>query len=106
MMQRDVGDSSCPIWLLAESNPTRWQADLEAPLDPRHPARHSIWTSVADVVQDRVYRECGLRVETGALYIRNAVENSAWVQNQRGRLAWGDDVQREVEAFGQLLGRV
>jgi hypothetical protein len=72
-MKSEIGDKGFPIWLLGDSNPRNWQEDLESPLDPRHPARHNIWTSVLDVIQDRVYRERRLRVDTSALYIRNAI---------------------------------
>jgi hypothetical protein len=41
-----VGDPDFPIWLLGDSNPKGWQSVLETPLDPRHPARHNIWTPV------------------------------------------------------------
>lgn len=75
-MLREVGNRSFPLWLLGDSTPPAWAQSLRTPLDPRHPIRHNVWTSIADVIQAHVY-ECGptLRLETGteALYIRNAV---------------------------------
>ncbi|MBK8048508.1 MAG: hypothetical protein IPK16_16155 [Anaerolineales bacterium] len=68
-MNRDVGDKTCPIWLLGDSNPSNWQDVLVTPLDPRHPARHSIWTPVLDVMQDRVFRKQRLRIDTSSIYI-------------------------------------
>lgn len=74
-MKSEIGDKNFPIWLIGDSNPKNWQDILESPLDPRHPARHSIWTPVLDAIQDRVYRECRKRVDTSSIYIRNAIEN-------------------------------
>lgn len=56
--------------------PPAWVRSLRSPFDPRHPVRHNIWTSIADVLQAHVYQNGpNVRVETGveALYIRNAV---------------------------------
>ena len=74
-MQPDTGDPTFPIWLLGDSNPVNWQDSLAHPLDPRHPARHNIWTAVLDPLQDRVFRARGLRLDSSRLYIRNAVED-------------------------------
>jgi len=54
-MNESVGDPKFPIWLIGDSPPEAWADKLDTPLDPRHPARHSIWTSVADPMQDRFY---------------------------------------------------
>jgi hypothetical protein len=101
-MQREIGDPRFPLWLLGDSNPLQWQAVLQAPLDPRHPIRHNIWTAVLDEIQERVYQVGQLRLETARLYIRNAVEDSRWkpTSNQSG---WGDDVNQEITAFGDML---
>src|SRR5206468_1595661 len=56
MMRREVGEQSFPMWLIGDSNPDEWENDLETPFDPRHSARHNIWTAVIDVVQDRLFR--------------------------------------------------
>ena len=71
-MRDFVGDPEFPIWLIGDSPPEAWADKLDTPLDPRHPARHSIWTSVADTMQDRLYRLKRLRLDTSRLYIRNA----------------------------------
>ena len=70
-----TGDPRFPIWLIGDSPPERGADKLDTPLDPRHPARHNIWTSVADPMQDRLYRQKGLRLDTSHLYIRNAMTN-------------------------------
>ena len=57
MMKKEVGSKSFPIWLLGDSNPEQWQNKLDEPLDSRHPIRHNIWTSVLNVIQDRIFRE-------------------------------------------------
>ena len=71
-MKEFAGDPKFPIWLIGDSPPEAWADKLDIPLDPRHPARHSIWTSVADPMQDRLYRLKRLRLDTSRLYIRNA----------------------------------
>ncbi len=72
-MKEFAGNPEFPIWLMGDSPPEKWMDKLDTPLDPRHPARHSIWTSVADPMQDRLYRQSRLRLDTSQLYIRNAV---------------------------------
>src|SRR3989304_797227 len=74
-MDREVGSKRSAIWLLGDSNPAQWQSRLATPLDPRHPARHSIWTPILDALQEHVYRGARLRLDTSNLYIRNAVED-------------------------------
>lgn len=76
-MKSEVGDKNFPIWLLGDSNPKNWQNVLVSPLDARHPARHSIWTPILDVIQDNVFRKSRSRVDTSSIYIRNAIENPA-----------------------------
>ena len=71
-MRDFTGDPKFPIWLIGDSPPEKWATKLDTPLDSRHPTRHSIWTSVADPMQDRLYRQRKLRLDTSRLYIRNA----------------------------------
>jgi len=101
-MQRDVGDRTFPIWLLGDSNPRNWADKLDTPFDARHPARHNVWTSIVDVIQDRVYRDAKKRVDTTRLYIRNAIE-SATDKPRRKDAVWQSDVSEKVDAFRQLL---
>ena len=54
-MKDSTGNPEFPIWLVGGSPPEAWADKLDTPLDPRHPARHSIWTSVADSMLDRLY---------------------------------------------------
>jgi len=61
------------IWLVGHSYPTRWLQDLREPLDPRHPVRHNIWTSVLEVIQEVAYtRGSGRRIDTAKLFVCNA----------------------------------
>jgi len=101
MMLRELGERSFRIWLLGESNPRNWEHKLDTPFDPRHPARHNVWTSVVDVVQDLVFRERRTRVDTSRLYIRNAIKKSS--DKPRSRDAtWPEDVCRQVNEFRSI----
>jgi hypothetical protein len=71
-MKEFAGKPEFPIWLIGDSPPDRWADELDTPLDPRHPARHNIWTAVADPMQDSLYRQSKRRLDTSELYIRNA----------------------------------
>lgn len=73
-MKNSAGDPRFPIWLIGDSPPEKWADKLDSPLDAKHPARHNIWTSVADSMQDRLYRQGRLRLDTSQLYIRNATD--------------------------------
>ncbi len=108
-----VGDPQFPIWLVGDSPPKNWDQELETPLDARHPARHNIWTSVADYMQDVLYREKSLRLNTANLYIRNAIskvelkpgkEELSWPRLQEEIESWNDRLQkykpRAVLTFG------
>jgi hypothetical protein len=102
VMIREIGSRDFPIWLLGDSNPQNWATSLETPLDPRHPARHSIWTSVLDVIQDRVYRQSHLRVDVSNLYIRNAIGDP--INKPRGNmLTWSTPVVIEKEYFKNIV---
>jgi len=98
-MKDFTGNPEFPIWLIGDSPPEAWADKLDTPLDPRHPARHSIWTSVADPMQDRLYRQRKLRLDTSRLYIRNAMNQplSAPKINERARLS--------QEALKQMLDK-
>jgi hypothetical protein len=102
MMKREVGNRDFEIWLLGDSNPKNWQDALEFPLDLRHPIRHNIWTSVLDVIQDKVFRQCRRRVDTSFLYIRNAIE-SPNDKPPPGSIEWGMKIEEEIEEFRKLL---
>jgi hypothetical protein len=101
-MKKETGDRECEIWLLGDSNPKNWESVLDSPMDPRHPSRHNIWTPVLDVVQDTVFRSCRERVDTGPLYIRNAVENR---DDKPGPnlVEWGPPVTHEIDDLHQAL---
>jgi hypothetical protein len=102
MMTREVGDRKFPLWLIGDSNPTQWQSSLNTPLDPRHPIRHNIWTALLDVIQDKVYRESRMRVDTSMLYIRNAVEDAAQKPTQTA-VQWNTYPENEVSSLRDLI---
>jgi uracil-DNA glycosylase len=92
-MKDFTGDPEFPIWLIGDSPPEKWADKLDTPLDPRHPARHNIWTSVADPMQDRLYRHGKLRLDTSRLYIRNAM------------LSLGEQIQLSGPRLKKLLDK-
>lgn len=101
-MKKEAGDRNSEIWLLGDSNPKNWQAVLEAPFDPRHPARHSIWTPVLEAIQDRVFREYRDRVDTSSIYVRNAIEDPA-DKPRSNSVEWGTIAERELQGFREVV---
>lgn len=73
-MKRSHGNPSFPVWLIADSEPSNTEG-LEYPLDPKHPARHNIWTSVEHYLQRHLYQNWTIRLNTDDFYIRNAFGN-------------------------------
>src|ERR1035438_8269365 len=103
-MVRETGDRDFPIWLLGDSNPRNWQDQLKTPLDPRHPARHNIWSPILDGIQDRLFRQRGTRLDSSKIYIRNAVQDPTLKDAARG-LVWTEDLNREIVSFRADLAR-
>ena len=101
-MKRETGSKDSEIWLLGDSNPRNWDAALETPLDPRHPARHSIWTPILDIIQDRVFRSARLRIDTQPIYIRNAIEDPSQKPKSNQKI-WPSLVKSEVQAYREHL---
>lgn len=101
-MEKEVGNKDYAIWLLGDSNPKNWQDILVTPLDPIHPARHSIWTSVLDVIQDRVFRLCRTRVDTSSIYIRNAIEDPNRKPTSN-TVVWKEDMVLSIDELSDLL---
>jgi len=101
-MKKEVGDRSSEIWLLGDSNPKNWQTVLETPFDPRHPARHSVWTPVLEVIQDRVFRRSRSRVDMSSVYIRNAIRDPAG-KPRSNSIEWGTIIERELQGFQEVV---
>ena len=101
-MKKEVGDRSSEIWLLGDSNPKNWQTVLETPFDPRHPARHSVWTPVVEVIQDRVFRQSQSRVDTSSIYITNAIGDPAG-KPRSNSIEWGTIVESELRGFQEAV---
>jgi integrase len=68
-----IGDPEFPVWLIGDSPPEKWMDKLDYPLDMKHPARHNIWTSVADQMQDRLFRHDR----------KDLVENGVWITREK-----------------------
>lgn len=71
---KSSGNMSSSVWLIGDSNPQGWRAELNVALDPRHPTRHSIWTPILDEIQGHAF-SAGRRVNCSKLHIRNAIYN-------------------------------
>jgi len=106
-MEPSCGDPKFPIWLVADSPPKEWHEQLLAPLDPRHPARHNIWTPILEYTQEALYRKKKRRFDTARLYIRNAVTNPDnkpdarscdWIEVPQVKVEM-DKLQTEIEYF-------
>lgn len=95
-MEAHSGDPSFPIWLIADSEPKNWRDLLLTPLDPRHPARHNIWTSVLEYMQEKLYKRRRLRFDTSKLYIRNAVIDPD-EKPKSAALNWNEGLQDKVD---------
>jgi hypothetical protein len=76
MIEVEVGEKTFPIWLLGDSNPKNWENILDFPFDPRHPARHSIWTPILDVIQQEVFLARHTRIDMSNLFVRNAIQRA------------------------------
>ncbi|MCY4389200.1 MAG: hypothetical protein OXC18_19060 [Desulfurellaceae bacterium] len=101
-MKRESGSKNFPIWLIGDSNPESWADVLNYPLDPRHPARHNIWTPILDGIQEQVFLADGRRVATDQLYARNAVQDKG--ERPPGtEIVWQPGLLKEVHNFASLL---
>jgi len=89
------GDINFPIWLVADSEPQNWQQFLDYPLDPRHPARHNIWTPVLNYMQEYLYRRSKVRFNTKNLYITNSIKNPD-NKPKGGELDWSQKLETKV----------
>ena len=101
-MKREFGSKKFPIWLIGDSNPESWANVLNYPLDPRHPARHNIWTPILDGIQEQVFLADGRRVATDQLYARNAVQAKG-DKPLDTEIEWQPGLLKEVRNFAKLL---
>ena len=103
-MDREAGSKAYPIWLIADSSPPRWEEHLRQPLDPRHPARHNIWTPILEGIQSHVFQAARTRIDTTDLYVRNAVHDVADKPPYR-RLDWPSRLAVETRDLASLVAR-
>ena len=101
-MNRDSGSKNFPIWLIGDSSPANWEADLVDPLDSRHPARHNIWTPILEGIQSHLYGSTRKRLRTDDIYIRNAVHHAS-EKPRANALEWSFDLEAETSEMARLL---
>jgi hypothetical protein len=97
-MKKEIGCKSFDIWILGDSNPINWESTLDSPFDSRHPIRHNIITSVFDFIQENVYLDSKLRVDSRKIFIRNAIENPLLKPRKRS-VNWSDQLNNEIKYF-------
>lgn len=97
-MKDEDGDKRFAIWLLGDSNPKNWQHVLDVPFDPKHPARHSIWTPVLETIQEYVFVTRKNRVKTSPIYVRNAIEDPV-DKPLPNSLNWSENVEKKALSF-------
>ena len=103
-MNREAGSKTYPIWLIGDSSPPRWEEHLRQPLDPRHPARHNIWTPILEGIQGHVFRAARTRIDTTDLYIRNAVHDAADKPPYRSP-DWASQLAAKTRDLDDLIAR-
>ena len=101
-MLRESGSKNSSIWLIGDSIPTTWEKALESPLDPRHPARHNIWTPVLDRIQEQAFLGDRRRVDGTRLYVRNAVHHPE-DRPPYNAMTWDSKLSEETVELGKLL---
>jgi|AntAceMinimDraft_9_1070365.scaffolds.fasta_scaffold01453_8 hypothetical protein len=102
-MEREHGNKEFPIWLLGDSEPQKWKKVLEFPLDERHPIRHNIWTSVIDPIQDILFRQLKVRINTSEIYIRNAITNPKNKPKQTDKTWVNQHIKEAINIFSNEI---
>ena len=86
-MKEESGDRSNPIWLV---------------VNPKYPVvRHNIWTPILDSIQDNIYRKLCTRIDTGKIFIMNAVSNIGILPNTFD--GWEAGVAEEIVTFRESV---
>ena len=79
-VKKESGDRACPIWLL---------------VNPKYPDDIcDIWTPIICEIQDKVYRKLHARIDSGNIFIMNAVNNIGRVPNTSNY--WVAEVAEEI----------
>jgi hypothetical protein len=97
-MNEHSGDPAFPILLLGDSNPKNGQNRLKMRLDPRHPARHNIWTPVIDETPDIIYKKGKKRVNTSTICTRNALQEPSNKPSPND-VQWNDAIEKRIREF-------
>lgn len=94
-MNRECGNLNSKIWLIADSEPSRFRNELQDPLDLKHPTVHNIFTPILEQIQDELFN-IGNRINRNKLYIRNAlINNEDWKSREI--------LDREIDRFKNLV---
>src|SRR5665213_2839969 len=95
------------VWLLGHSYPRRWVNNLDEPLDPRHPTRHSIWTPVLDRLQERVYADGNrLRLNIERCFLSNVAKKQQPDTEPDWDWDWnGPSMAARIEEFSGLSAK-
>ena len=101
-MKKEQNSRDFPIWVIGDSPPRNFADRLEYPLDKKHPARHNIWTSVVDEIQENLYRADQRRFLSGQVYFRNAVSDLN-LKPKATTTNWQYGVNRELNQFTGLV---
>jgi hypothetical protein len=103
-MERETGLKTFPIWLLGDSEPNNWKNIISKPFDDRHPIIHNIWTSIADKIQDKMFRSQKSRIDFKNLFIRNSIGDPINKPIDR-ILDWNYsvEIQNNIEAYQLLI---
>lgn len=101
-MKSETGSKESEIWLLGDSNPKRWQSELDTPLDPKHPARHNIWTPIVEGIQERAYEAISRRMNTKPFYIRNAVQDPS-IKPPHNQTEWDSSIVEAIQYVKNVI---
>lgn len=100
-MKTEHNSKNFPIWVIGDSPPRNFADRLKYPLDKKHPARHNIWTSVVDEIQENLFKADHRRFLSGQVYIRNAIRDIN-LKPKATANTWEQGVNIEIHDLAKL----